>query len=224
MDDLRDSKRHPRKPPLRDVAYAYIKRSILSGQLQPGEAILENHVCEILSLSRTPVREALSQLANENLVEMIPRRGAFVAGISITEIKDIFQLREVLDCMAVRLAFGQVATSDLDEFEVLFNNLMKGPDDQDAYEALQIDRRFHEMILEASGNKWLKDLTGLLLERSQLIRIVSLKYPGRMKTSWLEHLQLITLLRLGDSCASEKCALQHVVNARDAVLRAVSGE
>lgn len=224
MDCARISQRLSRKPPLRDVAYSHIKSSILSGQLQPGEAILENDICEVLGLSRTPVREALSQLANENLIEMIPRRGAFVCGISISEIKDVFQLREILDCMAVRLACGQVPTSDLDEFESLFNMLMQGPDDQDAHEALQIDRRFHELILDASGNKWLRELTWLLLDRSQLIRIVSLKSPGRMKTSWLEHLQLIALLRSNDSRGAEECALQRVVNARDAVLRAVSGE
>jgi DNA-binding GntR family transcriptional regulator len=224
VDYKRKSQRLSKKPPLRDIAYSHIKNSILSGQLQPGEAILENDICEVLDLSRTPVREAIRQLANENLIEMIPRRGAFVCEISISEVKDVFQLREILDCMAVRLACGQVPTSYLDEFDTLFNRLVQGPENQDAHEALQVDRRFHELILDSCGNKWLRDLTSLLLDKSQLIRIASVKYPGRMKNSWLEHLQLISYLRANDSIRAEECALQHVINARNAVLRAVSGE
>ena len=213
-----------RKSSLRDVAYAEIKKMILSGELKPGEPIPESLICEKAGLSRTPVREAPNQLVSEGLVETLPRRGAFVANISIRDIRDVFEFREVLDCMAVRLAFDRMPSDGLDEFESLFESLLSDADDGDAYEMAEIDRAFHGMILEASGNRWLKELAGLLLDKSRLIRTISLRYPGQMKNSWQEHIELIRAVRAGDRTTAESLALKHVTNARDAVLRAIDGE
>jgi DNA-binding GntR family transcriptional regulator len=126
--------------------------------------------------------------------------------------------------MAVRLAFDRMPSDGLDEFESLFESLLSDADDGDAYEMAEIDRAFHGMILEASGNRWLKELAGLLLDKSRLIRTISLRYPGQMKNSWQEHIELIRAVRAGDRTTAESLALKHVTNARDAVLRAIDGE
>lgn len=212
-----------KKPSLRDVAYTEMKRMILKGEIRPGEPIPEVSLSESLGLSRTPVREALRQLASEGFVNAMPRRGAFVANMSIGDVRDIFALREVLDCMAVSLATDRIPPEELDRFEALFRELLDGPDDTDTYEMTEIDVEFHQMVHEASGNKWLKEVLGLLLDKSLLIRTISLEFPGRMKGSWLEHLELIKALRAGDRRAAEELARQHVINARDAVLKSVEG-
>jgi len=198
-----------------------MKRMILTGQIKPGEPIPEVSLSESLGLSRTPVREALRQLVSEGFVTAMPRRGAFVANISIGDIRDIFALREVLDCMAVSLATDRVSPEELDRFEALFRELLDVPEDASTHRMTEIDVSFHQMVHEASGNKWLKELLGLLLDKSLLIRTISLEFPGRMKHSCLEHLELIDAFRAGDRQAAKELARQHVVNARDAVLKSV---
>lgn len=206
---------------LRDIAYEELKRRILSGQLKPGTPIPEQAICDSLKLSRTPVREAMNKLSSENLVETIPRRGAFVADLSIKEIKDVFEIREKLDCMAARLAIDRIEPSLLDSYEELFHRLIDENPERGMEELTNIDRSFHEAILDAAGNRWLKDLVCQMLDRSQLIRSISLQYPGRMISSWIEHLDLIDKLRKKDVAGVEACALLHVVNAKNAVINAI---
>lgn len=208
-------------PLLREVAYGELKKRILNGFLRPGTPIPEQALCDSLGLSRTPVREAMNKLASENLIETIPRRGAFVVDLSIKEIKDVFEMRAKLDCMAVRLAIGKIREHDLNGYEAIFRKLIDEHNENGTEDLTEIDRAFHEVILEAAGNRWLKELVCLMLDRSQLIRSISLKYPGRMEGSWMEHLNLIAKLRENDIDGAEACALEHVNNAKNAVIKAI---
>ena len=86
--------------PLRDVVFNTIKDGILSGRLRPGERLLENQLAEELGVSRTPIREALRMLEIENLVDLIPRKGAQVREMSEKDIKDVLEIRKVLEELA----------------------------------------------------------------------------------------------------------------------------
>ena len=86
--------------PLRDVVFNTIKDGILTGRLKPGERLLENQLAEELGVSRTPIREALRMLEIENLVDLIPRKGAQVRKMSEKDIKDVLEIRKVLEELA----------------------------------------------------------------------------------------------------------------------------
>ena len=90
--------------PLREVVFNNLRDAILKGQLKPGERLLENHLADKLGVSRTPVREALRMLEQENLVELIPRRGAQVLDISAEDIKNVLEIRSALEVVSVRHA------------------------------------------------------------------------------------------------------------------------
>ena len=228
MNSTLENYRQLKKPSsLQEMAYLEIKRMILNGRFQPGEWIPENMLCNLLGCSRTPIREALTALQRERLVEVIPRKGGVVAPITIQDVKDIFQLRELIDCLAVRLAFDHLPEDGLDHFTAVFRELLENSeseDIEDIEELNELDRAFHHFMLQHTGNKWLYDIANQLLDNSQLIRVLSSKYPGRMKEIWREHLNIIEAIRLRDEKAAEKHTLIHVINAREAVLKSIRGE
>ena len=88
----------------------------------------------------------------------------------------------------------------------------------------ELDRAFHDFILRHTGNRWLYDIESQLLDNSQLIRVISTKYPGRMQAIWSEHLNIIDAIRLRDMESAEKYMLLHVHNSREAVLKSIRGE
>jgi len=196
---------------------------ILNGKFQPGQWIPENMLCDLLGCSRTPIREALTALQRERLVDVIPRKGGVVAPITIQDVKDIFQLRELIDCLAIRLAFDHLPEDELDDFKTVFCELLENPGNEDIEELNELDRAFHDFILRHTGNRWLCDIANQLLDNSQLIRALSSQYPGRMGEIWREHLNIIESIRLQDKESAEKYALFHTVNAREAVLKSIRG-
>ena len=94
--------------PLRDVVFNTLRESILKGEMKPGERLMEIHLANKLGVSRTPIREAIRKLELEGLVTMIPRRGAEVAQITAKGLRDVLEVRQALDALAMELACEDV--------------------------------------------------------------------------------------------------------------------
>lgn len=94
--------------PLRDVVFNTLRKAILTGQLKPGERLMEVHLADKLGVSRTPIREAIRKLELEGLVIMIPRRGAEVARITEKSLRDVLEVRRALDALSVELALSLI--------------------------------------------------------------------------------------------------------------------
>ena len=105
--------------PLRDVVFNNIKDGILTGRLRPGERLLENQLAEELGVSRTPIREALRMLEIENLVDLIPRKGAQVKKMSEKDIKDVLEIRKVLEELASGIAAENITKQEIAELKKL---------------------------------------------------------------------------------------------------------
>ena len=100
--------------PLRDVVFNTLRKAILTGQLKPGERLMEVHLANSLGVSRTPIREAIRKLELEGLVIMIPRRGAEVARITEKSLKDVLEVRRALDVLSVELACDRITEEDIE--------------------------------------------------------------------------------------------------------------
>ena len=98
--------------PLRDVVFNTLRRGILTGELKPGERLMEIHLANRLGVSRTPIREAIRKLELEGLVKMIPRRGAEVANITEKSLKDVLEVRQALEQLAIRLACARITEEE----------------------------------------------------------------------------------------------------------------
>ena len=108
--------------PLRDVVFNTLRTSILTGELKPGERLMEIHLADKLGVSRTPIREAIRKLELEGLVTMIPRRGAEVAQITEKNLRDVLEVRRALDALAVELACERITEDELAELKKACEN------------------------------------------------------------------------------------------------------
>jgi DNA-binding GntR family transcriptional regulator len=149
---------------MRDQAYLYIQRKILSGDLQAGKAVSELTIAKELGSSRTPIREALGQLVAEGLLDQIPNRGAVVVQFGRRDIIDLFELREALEAFAVeKIARGGVHRADLDRLQSLADEILalKNELDRTGRETLNSSQRqqfvrsdmgFHALLIKMAEN------------------------------------------------------------------------
>ena len=152
--------------PLRDVVFKTLRQGILTGELKPGERLMEIHLANKLGVSRTPIREAIRKLELEGLVTMIPRRGAEVAQITEKSMKDVLEVRKVLDNLSVELACDRITE---EEKELLQNACV---DFEDAVKTgdfsmiAKTDVAFHDIIVAATRNIRLSQMVNNLAEQS----------------------------------------------------------
>lgn len=183
-----------------------IKSMIFSGELTGGEQIRQEEFSKRLGVSRTPLLHALQILKSEMLVESIPNRGIFVRKISLSELRDIFQFREVIESMSCRLACDRISKSEIKELRELFEPFVKNPNT--SLKKYQIaDKLFHEKIIEFSGNTIFPRMTNMgnvLLTAYQkgLIRPVTETLP--------EHIRIIDLLEAGEKVKAEREMRKHL--------------
>ena len=126
---------------------------ILNGKYQANEELKEKNIGDDLGVSRTPVREALRQLELEGLVHIIPNKGAFVEGVTLQDVKDIYEIRTLLEGLCARWAAERITQEQLEELEeiVFLSDFHYSKENWD--QILELDNRFHEMVYEACASK-----------------------------------------------------------------------
>lgn len=138
--------------PLREMVLFTLRQAILTGELLPGERLMELPLSDDLGVSRTPVREAIRNLELEGLVTMIPRRGAYVAQLSEKNVRDVLEVRRALEGLSVSRATQRISKEMLEELrqkQMDFENICKSGD---AIAIARADVSFHDVILKATGN------------------------------------------------------------------------
>ena len=111
--------------PLRDMVFDVLMNAIMQGQLSPGERLLEVQLADEMGVSRTPVREAIRRLELEGFVVMVPRKGAYVAGLSIDDVESVYEIRTALETLAVRLAAQRMETADYEQLDELAGKMQQ---------------------------------------------------------------------------------------------------
>lgn len=160
-----------------------IEEDILSGKFRKGDKLVEQAICDEYEVSRTPVREALSQLEAEGLVESIPNRGCFVTGISSEEMDDILVLRKIYEVQATMWAIDRITDEEMEELEENFEFMEFYTMKKDVEKMLNINASFHQMIYRASHNRMLEQM----LSSYQLYVKYATKYAGD-DTEYLDEL------------------------------------
>jgi DNA-binding GntR family transcriptional regulator len=187
---------------LRDYVYKYISDKIQSGELQSNQKISEAEICNDLSISRTPAREALIKLASDNLIEYAPRRGFFVKEVSLKEKLDLYSVISCLDAFSATLAMDKLTDEDFKEMESLIEkiDLAIGNKDYPLYNKLQFD--FHDIYVNKCDNKKLIEMINTL-EHSFMPVTYANKKPEVLfqilKDVNKEHEQIIDLFKKKDS-------------------------
>lgn len=144
--------------PLSTGLLGKLQKDILTGKLKPGEKLIEQELCKIYGVSRTPVREALRQLETDGLVENILNRGAFVVGMTEQDYEDMFELRKVCEIQAVKWAIERIDEKEMDKLEETFEFMEFYTWRNDIDKMLTINSGFHQVIYEASHNRVLNKM------------------------------------------------------------------
>jgi len=155
-----------------DLAYDRLSREILSGRTDPGERLVEEQLTRRLGISRAPLREALRLLAQQGLVEHIPRRGARVATLSDDDVRELYEVRDVLERHAVA---GIPAGADLSAVRAALEVMRKATEAGDRLAVADAHRRFHVAVVALGGNRQLSALYESVLVRLQLYMAVNLR-------------------------------------------------
>ncbi len=196
--------------PLRDVVFQTLRKAILRGELKPGERLMEIKLANRLGVSRTPIREAIRMLELEGLVVNIPRRGAQVAKITEKDLKDVLEVREGLEEMAIKLACIRISKEQLDALYEASRNFEKEIHTPDLTRIAELDEKFHALIYQASGNDRLVQLINNLREQMYRYRVEYLKDAENRDTLIREHDELWKSLKERNTRDAIRCMQRHI--------------
>lgn len=186
---------------LMDVAYNSIKELILENKLKPGDVLSENLIAQELGMSRTPVREALKVLAQEDFIEILKGIGTYVKDISTSDIIDIFEVRKSLEIIAIKTAIYEITDKEISILENKFINLKQKKDKGEKVELdefTEIDRQLHWTIIEKCHNKYVKNLMKTINSNTQRYMRMSIIALNNLEESTNQHLELLNLIRKRD--------------------------
>jgi DNA-binding GntR family transcriptional regulator len=138
--------------PLRDVIFNTIREAIIVGELKPGERLMEVQLAEKMGVSRTPVREAIRKLELEGLVEMLPRKGAHVADLSVKDIMNVLEVRSTLDGLASTLSAERITDEELKELRHVQQQFANYVEKDNLQGIIKKDVEFHDIIYRSSRN------------------------------------------------------------------------
>ena len=200
---------------LDDTVYGRIKQMILANQFRPGHKLTHQHLADLLTVSRTPVRQALERLYQEGYVIRVPARGFFVAEMDSHEARDLYDMRMALECFALRLAMSRQGIGDkqfkhLMELQKIYANHVA---ENTLLERIMSDRDFHVYLASLSGNRYLADTLSTVFERLILKRRIDGYWPGtgkRGSAGLKEHEELLRAIRAGRTSAAVRILQSHL--------------
>jgi DNA-binding GntR family transcriptional regulator len=207
--------------PLRELVFESLREAIINGTLRPGERLMEVQLAEDMGVSRTPVREAIRKLELEGFAVMVPRKGAYVAGISVKDIAEVFEIRAALEGLAAGLVAERITADELEELERHLVKVNEYTEANDLKSLVETDTRFHDILYKASRNERLVQIISNLREQIQRFRITSLAVPGRMREALTEHKGIVEAISDRNVAQAQNLAQQHVENAENSMLEAL---
>jgi DNA-binding GntR family transcriptional regulator len=201
----------PRRPQsLAEQAADAIRSRIISGEYQLGEALSETALAVKLGVSKTPIREAFLRLKTEGLVNIQPQRGTFVFDMTAEEVRELTELREILEIAAARFAIrrraGKLADA-LDEVVAGMRDALRGTN---VAEYRMLDGAFHKRIIEHAGNAFLQASYETIAFRIQALRSRLSLDPVLNRQSLREHREFAALVRAGEISRASTCLSDHI--------------
>ena len=211
-----DAKKH--RPNLSEIAYHEIKEMILTGELTQGERIVLERMSEKLNLSITPIREALNKLGQEDLIHVTPRSSYAVVTLSQDNIRDILDLREMLETFALKTAGENLSSFPIDFFREHF----KKPNLPRNYRKfMESDIKFHETIIATSKNKKLTKLFGYIHNSERLMMVPSARIEGRIGRATREHLEILSAIEKGEVDEAVRRLGSHIQHVKQLLLQTI---
>lgn len=207
--------------PLRDIVCEAMRQAMVDGVFHPGERLMEIQLAEDLGVSRTPVREAIRKLELEGFVVIIPRRGTYVADISIRDINEVYEIRIALDVLAAGLAAARISSEDFLKLNDYLRKIEECIENNDTDKLVELDVAFHDVLYHASNNKRLVGIISNLREQMTRIRTRSMNYRDRRHETFQEHKKLVAAIADKNIEEAKRIAREHLENAERTLLMSI---
>jgi DNA-binding GntR family transcriptional regulator len=202
---------------LTDWAYDYIKTQILNLEIRPGDQIDIESFAEMMGVSRTPIREAFLRLASDGLLEVRPRVGYFVVDITEEDIRELFEVREIIESRAARRAAESLTDDELDELVQMVEELKRSVENEDFDTYLENEINFHEFLQRHMGNRRLTEIMESLNDLTYRERVISLHTTETFEQTIIEHERVVKALLKRDGDEAAWFMGEHLKNASDRV-------
>jgi len=203
---------------LRGRVFTKIREDILTGVYKKGEAIIESKVSINLGVSRTPVREALRQLELEELVSIIPNKGAVVNGINAKDISDIYLIRSRIEGLAAKLCAEIITEEQINTFEEIIMLSEFHLQKEHLEQVYKLDNKFHELLYEGSNSRMLRHILSDFHHYVQRVRKESLRSTDRAKDSINEHKAIVEALKNNNGELAEQLTNEHIAKTSQYVV------
>lgn len=207
--------------PLREVIFNTLREAIIVGELKPGQRLMEVQLAEKMGVSRTPVREAIRKLELEGLVNMLPRKGAHVANLSVKDIMNVLEVRATLDGLATELAAERITEDELKELKHVQSQFAGYVEKDSLQGSIKKDVEFHDIIYSASRNDKLIQINSNLREQVQRFRVIYLKDYSSPREIVKEHSEIIEAICARDPEYARKVAHKHIKNQENTIIKAI---
>lgn len=206
--------------PVRKKVYEHLKTSILSGLLSPEERLTEEHLAEMLGVSRTPVREALYKLESEGLIQQLETRGFIVSGDSKEEVEELFEIRAILEGYALRITSARITEESLQQLSESIKKAEVALKAHQINDVFKWNTRFHDTLHERVSDK--VRLYRMIVDmRKQVLRYRKETLQSRegAERTLDGHRKILLALRLKDPDLCERAMREHIRLAKEDALQ-----
>jgi len=209
-------KKQPKKSVREDI-YEKIRDDITVGRLMAGERLTEKKLLDLYKVSRTPIREALRQLESEGLISFERNKGIEVAKLSIKQVRDIYDIRELLEGYAVRVSIGKMTKKDVSYLEALQKKLIQAAKSNDVQSWLHNNTLFHNFFRDKADNEDMAQLSITLKRRIYRYTDMSVGHRRDYDTYLEQHATLIEACKKRDAALGEETMRLHMRRVRDVI-------
>jgi DNA-binding GntR family transcriptional regulator len=190
-----------------------LRDAIVTGYFKPGERLVEGTLCELMSVSRTSVREALRRLEAERLIVIVPNRGPSVADITWEEAEQIYQVRALLEGEAAAMFAQRATPADIKKMRKALDAFAEAAADDNPIGRLDATGQFYDVLLAGCGNRIIREMLDGLVARINFLRARSMSRPHRARYSLVEMRRILSAIQRKDVALARKAAVDHVLAA-----------
>lgn len=203
---------------LKDKVYMNLRELIITGKITPGSRLLEEELSKQMNISRAPIREALNMLEREGFATIIPRKGTIVSEVTPQLVRDIWEMRCILEPYAAKASVGLIPHEEIARIDQMVHQVMESPENLELY--VKCDLELHKMLYQYKENVYLSDYISSIVSHSMRVRYV-VEYNTNTEHSieavrevCNEHVTIIEALKKGDADELYQRVLHHATNSR----------
>ena len=210
--------------PIREIAYEVLKHAIITGEIPAGERIVETDYAERLHISRTPLREALRKLERDGLVEYVLRRGVVVRAFTISDVDEIYTIRNSLEMLTLPAIIAKATADDIASLREKLNAMDKLMQQGDIDTLSPLTRAFHAQFTEICAQKRILRVIESQDEYIRRFSAMAIRQEDRLAMAHAEHYQMVDLVEKRDLPSLQTLVFQHIERSKENCLAALAAQ